>query len=68
MGGIDQQHIVETPTGLISFWSLRGLLSPAEAHAVGLGVMWQREQVDDSAAVGGSSGGEKGGENVSYCV
>lgn len=68
MGGIDQQHIVETPTGLISFWSLRGLLSPAEAHAIGLGVMWQREQVDDSAAVGGSSGGGKGGENVSYYV
>lgn len=58
MGGVDQQHIVETPTGLISFWTLGGLLSPAEAHQVSLGVMWQRNQVDDGAAVGGGPGGD----------
>lgn len=58
VGSIDQQHIVKTPTGLITFWSLGGLLCPAEAHAISLGVMWQWQQVDDSGAVGGSPEGD----------
>lgn len=58
MGGVDQQHIVQTPTGLITFWPLGGLLSPAEAHAISFGVLWQWKQVDDSAAVGGGPGGD----------
>lgn len=58
MGCVDQQHIVKTPTGLIPFWSLGGPLCPAEAHAFSLGVMGQRQQVEDSAAVGGGPGGD----------
>lgn len=58
VGSVDQQHIVKTPTGLITFWFLGGLLCPAEAHAISLGVIWQRQQVDDSAAVAGSPGGD----------
>lgn len=60
VGSVDQQHVVKPPTGLISFRALGGLLSPAETHAVGLGVMWQGQQVDDGAAVRRGSGGGEG--------
>lgn len=59
VGSIDQQHVVQPPTGLITFGALGGLLSPADTNAISLGVMWQREQVDDSAAVGRGSIGEE---------
>lgn len=71
VGSIDQQHVVKTPTGLISFGALGSLLIPAETHAISLGVMWQGKQVDDSAAVSrGSRGEEKiqhGGVGESVC-
>ena len=57
VGSIDQQHVVQTPAGLITFRALGGLLSPSETSGFGLGLMWQREQVDDGAAVGRGSEG-----------
>lgn len=73
VGSIDQQHVVKPPTGLISFGALGSLLSPAETHAISLGVMWQGKQVDDSAAVSRGSRGEEekiqhGGVGESVCV
>lgn len=59
VGSIDQQHVVKPPTGLISFRALGCLLSPAEAHAISLGVMRQGQQVDDGAAVRRGSRGEE---------
>lgn len=59
MGGVDQQHVVQPPTGLIAFRALGSFLSPAEAHAICLGVVREREQVDDGAAVSRCSVGEE---------
>lgn len=69
MGSIDQQHVVQTPAGLITFRALGGLLSPSETNGFSLGLMWQREQVDDGAAVGRcSEGGGKIQLSEGLCV
>lgn len=59
VGSIDQQHVVQPPTGLIAFGPLGGLLSPAETNSISLGEVWQGEQVDDGAAVGRGSRGDE---------
>lgn len=69
VSNINQQHIVKPPTGLVSFGALGSLLSPAEAHGISLGVMWQRKQVDYSTAVSwGSRGEEKHSMLANICV
>lgn len=71
VGSVDQQHIVQPPTGLIAFRALGSFLRPTEAHAIGLGVVREGEQVDDGAAVSRCSVGEERNNTgllVSVCV
>lgn len=55
MGGIDQQHVVQPPAGLVALGTLWSVLSPAKTHAIGLGALRQGQQVDHGAAVGRGS-------------
>lgn len=69
VGSIDQQHVVQTPAGLITFGALGGLLSPSETNGFSLGLMWQGKQVDDGAAVSRcSEGGGKIQVSEGLCV
>lgn len=71
VGSVDQQHVVQPPTGLIAFRALGGFLCPTEAHAISLGAVREREQVDDGAAISWCSVGEERNNTgllVSVCV
>lgn len=71
VGSVDQQHVVQPPTGLIAFRALGDFLCPTEAHAISLGVVREGEQVDNGAAVSRCSVGEERNNTgllVSLCV
>ena len=51
LGGVDQQHVVQPPAGLVAVGAAARLLGPAHAHPLLFGAQRHWQQVHHRAAV-----------------